>query len=240
MTATIVLVHGAWHGAWCWDRLTPLLDDAGVASIAVDLPGHGNDPGPFTDLHGDADRVRAVLDGVDGDVVLVGHSYGGCVITDAGAHPDVRHLVYVAAFPLQADESAANAAAELAAAEGVETPELGLANAMQIGDDGMCTLAADGVAAYLYNTCDAETQAWAARQLCPQPLATFTQTPRAVAWRERPSTYMLCEQDLGVPAALQRILARRCTNTVTLPTDHSPFAGRPDLVAPTLIDLARN
>ena len=108
--ATIVLVHGAWHGAWCWERLTPLLDDAGVTSIAVDLPGHGNDRGPFTDLHGDADRVRETLDDVDGDVVLVGHSYGGCVITDAGAHPDVRHLVYVAAFPLDADESAANAA----------------------------------------------------------------------------------------------------------------------------------
>ncbi|HEY1739462.1 MAG TPA: alpha/beta hydrolase [Acidimicrobiia bacterium] len=239
MTATIVLVHGAWHGAWCWDRLTPLLDDAGVTSIAVDLPGHGNDPGPFTDLHGDADRVCTVLDGVDGDVVLVGHSYGGCVITDAGVHPDVRHLVYIAAFPLDADESAANAAAEMATAEGVAFRKPGLPDAMEIGDDGTCTLATGGAAAYLYNTCDAETQAWAAQQLCPQPMSTLTQEPRAVAWRERPSTYVLCEQDLGVPAGLQGILARRCTNTITLPTDHSPFAGRPELVAPILVDLAR-
>src|SRR3954447_5826138 len=115
MTATIVLVHGAWHGAWCWERLTPLLDGAGVPSVAVDLPGHGADPGPFTDMHGDADRVRDVLDGIDGDVVLVGHSYGGIVITDIGTHPNVRHLVYVAAFAIDADETAGNAVAADAA-----------------------------------------------------------------------------------------------------------------------------
>jgi hypothetical protein len=76
MTATVVLVHGAWHGAWCFDRVMPLLREANVPAVAVDLPGHGQDRGPFTDLHGDASRVLAVLDGIDGDVVLLGHSYG--------------------------------------------------------------------------------------------------------------------------------------------------------------------
>src|SRR5580692_10957430 len=74
---SIVLVHGAWHGAWAWERVLPLLTAAGVACRALDLPGHGEDGGPFGDLDADIARVRETLDEVDGDAVLVGHSYGG-------------------------------------------------------------------------------------------------------------------------------------------------------------------
>ena len=87
MKTTVVLVHGAWHGAWCFDRVIPLLEEAGVPALAVDLPGHGGDEGPFTDLHGDAAYVWATLDGIDGEVVLLGHSYSGAVITEAGGAP---------------------------------------------------------------------------------------------------------------------------------------------------------
>ena len=72
---TVVLVHGAWHGAWCWSALQAELDQRGIASIAVDLPGHGASTAPLGDLHGDAAAVAAVVDRIDGDVVLVGHSY---------------------------------------------------------------------------------------------------------------------------------------------------------------------
>ena len=58
MTARVVLVHGAWHGAWCWAPVVDLLRAEGVDVVAVDLPGHGADRGPLTDLHGDAARVR--------------------------------------------------------------------------------------------------------------------------------------------------------------------------------------
>lgn len=77
MAATAVLVLGAWHGGWCFDRELPFLGAAGVPVVAIDLPGHGRDRGPFTDLHGDAARVRTVLDGIEGEVVLLGHSYAG-------------------------------------------------------------------------------------------------------------------------------------------------------------------
>src|SRR5437588_12900158 len=112
MSPTIVLVHGAWHGAWCWDRVVERLEARGREVVAIDLPGHGDDPGPLTDLHGDADRVRSVLDRLDGDVLLVGHSYGGAVVTEAGTHPAVRRLVYVAAFCLDDGESCAHALAD--------------------------------------------------------------------------------------------------------------------------------
>ncbi len=238
MSATVVLVHGAWHGAWCWERLTPLLDEAGINSVAVDLPGHGDNASPLTDMHGDADHVRSVLDGIDGPVVLVGHSYGGIVITDAGTHPAVRHLVFVAALAIDADETAGSAVTAEAENEVVEHPKPGLADAMQFHDDGTCTLPPQGVADFLYNECDAATQQWAAERVCPQPMVTMAQSPRDVAWRERPSTYVVCEKDRGIPAGLQRILARRCTNTVSLDTDHSPFASTPHLLAPILVDLA--
>lgn len=238
MTATVVLVHGAWHGAWCWQRVVPLLDRAGVSSVAIDLPGHGDDAGPFTDLYGDADAVRTVLDRIDGPAVLVGHSYGGIVITDAGTHPAVGHLVYVAAFAIDAHESAMHAVADEAASAGVVHVRPGLGDLMVLHDDGTSTLPAQAVADLLYNDCDPATQAWAAARVGPHPMVTFTQSPRDVAWRERPSTYIVCDKDRGVPASLQEILATRCTTAINLPTDHSPFAGRPELLAPILIELA--
>ena len=104
-TSTIVLVHGAWHGAWCWKLVLERLKSAGANAIAVDLPGHGGDPGPLGDLHADAARVTEVLDELAGPVLLVGHSYGGAVITEAGVHPSVEHLVYVCALAVDTDET---------------------------------------------------------------------------------------------------------------------------------------
>jgi pimeloyl-ACP methyl ester carboxylesterase len=106
MSRTIVLVHGAWHGAWCWAPLQATLDAAGVPSLALDLPGHSTSPEPLGDLYGDGAAVGRLLDTVACDVVLVGHSYGGAVISEAVAdRTNVSHLVYVAAFCLEVDES---------------------------------------------------------------------------------------------------------------------------------------
>ena len=237
MTATVVLVHGAWHGAWCFDRVLPLLADAGVPAVAVDLPGHGADPGPVTDLHGDADRVRSVLDGIDGDVVLLGHSYGGAVITEAGVHPSVRHLVYLCALALDAGESCNRAA--VGEAEGISYEgRPSLSDSIVDRGDGTADLAPEGVALGLYNGLDDATVAWAVDHLTPQPLVNLQQEPRAVAWRERPSTYVVCSDDMAVHPELQRVLAKRCTGSVEWDTSHSPFASHPQLVADLLIGLA--
>ena len=95
--ATVVMVHGAWHGPWCFERVVPLLRDADVDARAVALAGEG--------YESDVASVRDALDGIAGDVVLLGHSYGGAVITEAGVHPAVRHLVYLCAFALDEGES---------------------------------------------------------------------------------------------------------------------------------------
>jgi pimeloyl-ACP methyl ester carboxylesterase len=237
MTATVVLVHGAWHGAWCFDRVMPLLAEANVPAAAVDLPGHGRDAGPFTDLHGDASRVRAILDGIEDEVVLLGHSYGGAVITEAGVHPAVKHLVYLCAFPLDSGESCMAAAAE-------ETATLSHEGRPSLVDgwvnhpDGTTTLNSAAAAACLYNDCDARTVAWAVGHLGAQPMSNLGQTPEAVAWRERLSTYVVCSDDLTVHPGLQQVMARRCAQSRVWPTSHSPFASQPALLGRLLAELA--
>src|SRR6478752_7621988 len=99
---TILFVHGAWHGSWCWAPVRRLLEADGIATAAVDNPSVAK---LGSDLSADGDNVRAALDAIDGPVVLVGHSYGGAVITDAGAHANVERLVYLTAFALDAGES---------------------------------------------------------------------------------------------------------------------------------------
>jgi pimeloyl-ACP methyl ester carboxylesterase len=241
MERPVVLVHGAWHGAWAWERVLPLLTSEGVECFALDLPGHGLDSGPFGDLQSDVARVRETLDELSGDAVLVGHSYGGAVITEAGLHPAVHHLVYVAAFALDAGESCVKAAAAEVEAGLISydgRPNLGAGFIMSSGD--MITLDPSSAAECLYNNCDADTVAWALARLGPQPLITLQGTPKLAAWRTKPSTYVVCGDDKAVHPDLQRIMARRCGSVIEWPVDHSPFLCRPDLVAGLLVDLARS
>ena len=231
MTATVVLVHGAWHGAWCWDPAVAPLEGAGVPVRALDLPGHGEDTRPLTDLHGHGDAVRAALDEIVGPVVLVGHSYGGAAITDAGTHPSVRHLVYISAFCIDAHESVM--VNELRGGAGND-----LEPAMRFGADNTVTVDPEGAIAAFYDDCDPAVAAAAVARLGPEDLSGFAQTPRAVAWRQRPSTFALCAADRALTPALQQILAARCDTVVEWPTSHSPFLSRPDLVADLLGGIA--
>ena len=197
MGRTVLLVHGAWHGAWAWDRVLPQLRSSGVEALAIDLPGHGDDHLAFGDLHGDAAWVRRALDRLGSDVVLVGHSYGGAVITEAGDHPAVDHLVYVAAFALDAGESCASAATDSADQISHEgRPDLG--SGIVVTPDNSLVLDPLVAAACLYNSCDQQSVSWAVDRLGPQPLVTMQQEPAAVAWRSRPSTYVVCSDDMAV------------------------------------------
>jgi pimeloyl-ACP methyl ester carboxylesterase len=238
--ATIVLVHGAWHGAWCWAAVSDQLAAAGVDVIPVDLPGHGSSHEPLADLHGDATAVVSVLDRVVGPVVLVGHSYGGAVITEAGVHDRVEQLVYIAAFNLDHGETVGHAAVAdpmTALIDHSGRPSLGAA--LVRGDGGETTsVLADQAVALFYNDCTAEAAAWATAQLGRQRMANFSEKPSAIAWRDRPSTYLVCTDDNTVHPDLQRILARRATTSVEWPTGHSPFLSQPRLVCDLLHSLA--
>jgi pimeloyl-ACP methyl ester carboxylesterase len=240
MTAGVVLVHGAWHGAWCFDRVIASLRKLGVEARALDLPGHGADPGPFGDLHADATRVGALLDRLDVPVVLVGHSYGGAVITEAGAHPAVEHLVYLCGFPLDAGETCQTAAlSDAGAARVSHAGRPSLSGALMTISDGVTVVSTEGAATCFYNDCDSETIDWAVARLGPQPMVALAQSPTSIAWRHRPSTYVVSRDDQAVHPDLQRLLAQRCQSRVEWPTGHVPSLSRPDLVTDLLTRLVR-
>ncbi|MFC4807901.1 alpha/beta fold hydrolase [Paenibacillus sp. GCM10023250] len=98
-----VLIHGAWHGAWCWRKVIPLLESAGHRAIAIDLPGHGEDRTPLSEvtLEAYAKRVTSVIDGIDQEeVILVGHSMGGMAVSQAAEYrPNrIKSIVYISGF----------------------------------------------------------------------------------------------------------------------------------------------
>ena len=235
-TKTVLLVHGAWHGAWCWATLQAELDRRGVPSLAIDLPGHGLSPLAFTDLHGDAQHVADALARINGPVVLVGHSYGGAVITEAATrHADnVSHLVYMTALALDKDE------AVLPFVQCLPRVESPLGAAMRPSDDGaFTTIDPTKSEVAFYGECPKGTTEAANARLCAQPVATFLQPVTGAAWRTIPSTYIECTLDGAIPIEHQRAMSSRCTNVVTLETDHSPFTSKPAETADVLERLAR-
>lgn len=233
----VVFVHGAWHGAWCWAPLQAMLDARGLASVAVDLPGHGVSTLPFTDMHGDADHVVDVIERLGRPVVLVGHSYGGSVITQA-AHRlrstvPVTHLVYVAAFCPDTGETVM----DLARHESGGPVELG--KAMVPVDGGLSVLDPVLAVPALYGRCESGAIAAAIARLCPQPIGTMLQAVDGAAWREIASTYVICTEDRSVHPGHQEYMAKRCTNVVRLETDHSPFLSMTREMADIIEEIVR-
>ncbi len=232
----VVLVHGAWHGAWCWAQLQAELDRRGIPSHAIDLPGHGASVRPLGGLHHDAAHVTDTLDhlGLD-DVVLVGHSYGGAVITQAAVgRSDLAHLVYVAAFALDDGESVNGALRSF------ERQPVALGAAVQMQDDGTTTLDPDLAASALYGSCSPEAIAAALPRLSPQPIATMTESVAGSPRNDISSSYLRCLQDEAVHPVHQAVMASRCGNQIDIDTDHSPFLSATDVVADHLEQIARS
>lgn len=217
----IVLVHGAWHGPWCWAKVAEGLRAAGATVVAPELPLRD---GPAAD----AEVVREALAGLDGAVVL-GHSYGGVVISAACAGlANVAHLVYLCAFQLSEGETTASVLGafpnRMAACIRIEGDE------RTVGDEHLVEL--------FYGDCDDADVALARRSLRPMPVAPPTLPPYRPAWREVPSTYVVCEGDGAIPPAAQRMMAERAGAVRSWDTSHSPFFSRPELVVDLLLELA--
>jgi pimeloyl-ACP methyl ester carboxylesterase len=235
----VVLVHGAWHGAWCWSALQAELDRRGVPSIAIDLPGHGASASPLSDMHGDArcvaDTLGVLRDRGVADPVLVGHSYGGAVISQAAAlHPEVGHLVYIAAFALNEGESVMSALVSFPPAA------VGLQKAMIGRDDGTSMLNPELAKPALYGNCDPTAADAALARLSPQPSVTMTQPAQGSPRDNIASTFVVCDRDDAVHPSHQKIMAERCTTTVVLDTDHSPFLSMVSETADILETIARS
>src|SRR5215218_5501554 len=231
----IVFVHGAlvFDGTWWWHRMAEPLAALGLGSRAVELPSCVAPPGASEeapgDMYADADTVGAALDEENGPVVLVGHSYGGMVITDAATgHANVEHLVYVTSVMPELDETLANFG---------ESREPGPWMDLR-PEDGTMGVKDELVPDAFMQDCDEEAVAGALKRLTRQPLAVFGQTPRAVAWREKPSTYVVCAEDRATPPEAQREYAKSADRVVEMPTGHHPMLSRPELLARVIAEAA--
>ena len=227
---TFVLVAGAWHGAWCWHKVVPLLE--GHRVLTPELPATGNDrtdPAGVT-LESWARFVADVISREPQPVTLVGHSRGGIVISRvAELFPErVKRLVYVSAYLLPAG-------ATLAASARTDTGSLVPPNMIPADSGVACTLRADVIRPALFGQCSDEDYEFALARLTPEPLKPLV-TPLKVSARRFgtvPRAYVECLQDRTVtPAAQRRMLAELpCDPVFTLDSDHSPFLSHPQELA---------
>jgi len=225
---TYVLVHGAWHGAWCWDKVTPLLEKAGHTVVARDLPGMGEDETPHKDitLQSWTDWLCALLDEQPEPVVLLGHSRGGLNITAAAEQrPDrIKQLIYLCAFLPRNGESVLG----LISSE----PDNQILPNLIPSDDGASTaFNEDALPDVFFNDCSEEDTNWALSKVTPEPLAPAS-APVAVTdanFGRVPRAYIECPEDQAVPPSLQKRMytATPCDPMISMSTSHSPFISQP-------------
>jgi pimeloyl-ACP methyl ester carboxylesterase len=223
--AKLILVHGAWHGPWCFDRILPLLEAAGHEVAAPDLP---------VTARSMADWVNIVLDAAGGGpAVLVGHSRGGTVISAAAeAAPEkITRLIYLSGFLLKRGQSVLAAAQE----------DILLPIEMN-QETRSCILVAGEVAARFYEGCSAADVAAALARLRPEPLFGLTAPLRVTAERfgAVPRDYIECTRDRVISLTAQRRMqaAWPVARVKTLDAGHSPFLSMPETLADMLGQLA--
>ncbi|MFD4589017.1 alpha/beta hydrolase [Streptomyces sp. NPDC058434] len=216
---TLVLVHGAWHGTWCWQPLIDQLPDLDIRTVA--LPSSGQDPAVLGDLYDDAEAVANAVAAVGGPTVLVGHSYGGSPLTEAAATAgDVRRVIYLSALMQDVGDSV------LSLVDGVYPPFWDVHEEPQGRTDHAYFEAVHALDA-LYGDVEPHLAQQSVARLGRQSLASVTQQLTQAAWRTVPSTYILCEQDMAIPLPLQEAMAARAQRTVRLRSGHSPFLSQP-------------
>ncbi len=236
-----VLIHGGFHGAWCWNRTIPELENLGHEAIAIDIPGHGER------VHEEATlprRLDAVLDVLRSGDVLVGHSGGGLEITRAAdAAPDlVSHVVYLAAA-LPLEDRLLQDALVYRDDGGIEGDYdvTGMLEHLTFYDDGSMAFAdVEGAKKLFYHDCDDETARWAFEQLTPESAGDTASTPISVPrfWEaDLPRSFVLCSEDRAQPRWLADVTARRLgVEPLSIESSHSPFLSRPAELAQLLVE----
>ena len=220
----IVLVHGFWGGAAHWAQAILHLARKGYSDIhAVE--------NPLTSLADDAERTRKMVRQIEGPVVLVGHSYGGKVITEMGDMPNVRALVYVAAFAPDAGESAGGISQA--------KPPLAFAN-IAPDSDGYLWIKPDKFRESFCQDLSADDAlVMAVTQKAPLG-STFGNTVTAPAWKTKPCWYQISSQDRMINPENQAMMAARMkAKTITLDASHASLASHPAEIAAMIDEAAK-
>jgi pimeloyl-ACP methyl ester carboxylesterase len=213
---TVVLVHAAWADASSWNKVIPPLQRNPMPVVAVQIP--------LTSLSDDVATVRRTLKKVSGPVVLVGHSYGGAVITAAASgNPNVKALVYIAAMAPDEGETVGellHRAAPHASAPGLVPDE-----------DGFLWMSAKGFADAVAHESSADDALLMAATQKPIAIKCVQEQMTKPAWKEKPSWFLLAERDRMIAPETQRFMAHRTGGHIlAMEVDHTPLASAPDRV----------
>lgn len=215
-SATVVLVHGAWADASSWREVIKRLQQAAIPVVAVQ--------NPTSSLADDVEATRRTLANVEGPVVLVGHSWGGTVITEAGLDPKVKALVYVAAFAPDAGQSTGDQVGLFAPPPGLSTVAPDANGALRMSEEGWLTNVAQDLP-------PEEARVLAAVQP-PLPMVTFGEKVSTPAWQSRPNWYIVATEDRAVSVELQRSLVTKLkAQSIELKSSHMPLLSHPAAVA---------
>jgi pimeloyl-ACP methyl ester carboxylesterase len=229
----VLFVHGACvkDGSWWWHRTAELLAERDVASEAPALPSCG-EAGEPTDAQGpglveDVAAVRELLTAGDEPTVVVAHSYGGIVTAEAAAGVDsVRHLLFVSSYLPEVGQSLSSFGGKEPAPFLDIDPE-----------GGTFTVRPDALIETFLQDCDPEIQRQATEKTARQSLAILEQPVQAAAWQQLASTYLVCAEDRGTPADLQREFAGRAGSVAELDAGHHPFLSQPSAVRDLVLSL---
>ena len=224
MTASnVILVHGAWADGSSWAKIIPLLAAKGMNVTAVQLP--------LTSFEADVAAVGRAIALAKGDVVLVGHSYAGAVIGQAGNDPKVTRLVYIDAFAPDAGESAGSLFAQF------ETVPL---NAEIRPDaEGFLSLPSEGIATLFAQDLDPVAQAVVHATQGPINGAALGGTLTQAAWHGRPTFYLIGTEDLAILQVDQERMAERMNATIQrVASSHVPMLSHPEVVTDFILQAA--
>jgi pimeloyl-ACP methyl ester carboxylesterase len=229
--ATYLLVHGSWHGGWCWEKVIPLLEQAGHLVFAPDLPGHGQDKTPLKSitLASYVNCIARLLLTCREKVILVGHSMAGMVISQVAEYmPNkIQMLVYLTAFLPQHGES-------LFQMIDSQPPTKFSKMMKRVPEENAFYLSMRAVKSFAYHLCDNVWVERAKKRLCVEPLSPYD-APVFLSpekFGSLPKTYIECTADRAILIEFQRKMsARTLCQTFTLGSDHSPFYSDPDALA---------
>jgi len=221
--SNILFVHGAWANSSAWEKVLPLVDAAGLTGTAVSLS--------LTSLADDVATVKRAITLIDGPLLLVGHSYGGAVITEAGSDPKVAGLVYVAAFAPDIGESAGSL--------GAGGPPNRLLEVVRPDEHHFFKLTREGVDEVFAQDLTATERATIFATQNPLAGAALGGEVTTPAWKEKHSWYLLASEDRTIHLELQKTMAARIeATTVTIAASHVAMLSQPEAVANLIVQAA--
>lgn len=236
---TFILIHGSWHSAWNWHKVIPVLESKGHKAIAIDLPGMGRDKTPIQEvtLKSSVEKICILIDSLDEQVILVGHSKNGIMISQVAEYRSekIEKLIYLAAYLIPNRKTQSEYSAQ--DIDGVLKPYV-----TRFPELNAHTLQSEIYKEGLYHDCEDSITQLAKLLLSHEPVATGI-TPLELSeekYGKVPRFYIECTEDKAVTPFIQRKMYTEttCEKIYQIPTSHSPFFSKPEELSALFCEIA--